>query len=53
MTILDTALLVILGAGLVGNTILLSLIYVLLRDRKHVRELRESTRRDWTKVERT
>ena len=47
-----TALILILGAGTIANTVLLSLLLLTVRDLLHTRQARGSVRRGWEKVER-
>lgn len=47
-----TALIIVIGAGVIAHTVLLTLFYVLLRDALHTANLRSSTRRQWAREER-
>lgn len=46
-----TPFLIILGACVIANTALLSLIYLLLRDALHTLAVQGSQRRQWVKME--
>jgi hypothetical protein len=48
-----TPLLIILSAGVIAHTVLLSLIFLEFHNRQHTANLRSSTRRDWVREEHT
>lgn len=50
---MELPLLILISACIIANTALLSLIYLLLRDARHMADARQSARRQWVKQEKT